>query len=233
MYADCKSVIQLEAVHTWTKWVTWSNPKSMRQRYILPTRRKASHMAKGMCGYLVYSRGKEKIVTIMQFTIYAQWQKPLNIIWWKRGICWKRPLIKERDEQVSHGHRRHIPGPQEQWETKSWFSYTPVSLSHQWVLVSFFCSQRRLNYIIWQKPWLSLAPDSHILPPMMNDSLSFPILVTEVLKKNTDWIRCWFFGPTWIRCPVNYQPELRSFSTGPHDGESWCGDKISVHHTRT
>ena len=52
MYHLLEILLKLPPCHfshyIWTKWVTRPNPESMGQRYIPPTRKKASHMAKNM-----------------------------------------------------------------------------------------------------------------------------------------------------------------------------------------
>lgn len=61
--------------------------------------------------------------------------------------------------------------------------------------VGFICLfPTKIKFHQVAKTWLSLALDSHFSPTMSN-SLSLPLLVTEILKKDTEQIRRLCFGP--------------------------------------
>lgn len=115
------------------------------------------------------------------------------------GAC---HIIKEKDEQLSYGRGRHTSGLQEEWETESWWQLDLcISLTPMGIGFTFF-PQRTLNSNTWQKTWLSLAHKSHIPSLTGRDPVALPLMITEVLEKNMEWIR-FCFGPTWIRCPIH------------------------------
>lgn len=229
---------------TFDPWITWLSSKSVEQGCAFPIRKKAGHMVKCMNKSFV-QRKEWRIVTIIQFNIYAKQLKQLYVVGNKMGI-WEKDhigashMIKEKDR---------IYNQTESWtrQTHIWTSRTTgnrvltqlqlcISLIPAGVGFIVFPPPKKIGFhhetenmaALWFPSLISAAlPTGEQFPPFT--SAGYKIPGEEYCLNQMSGL-----GPTWIRCLINYWAELGSFSTGAHDRKDWSGNKTtSGQHIRT